>query len=65
MRGKGQSLRDLTEVADKKVSRLYDMNAMPATIVIDREGRVRYVHRGYREGYEATYDQQIRELLKE
>jgi peroxiredoxin len=50
---------------DKRVSRLYDMNAMPATIVIDREGRIRYIHRGYREGYEATYDQQIRELLKE
>jgi hypothetical protein len=26
---------------------------------------VRYLHRGYREGYEDTYDQQIRELLKE
>jgi peroxiredoxin len=50
---------------DKKVSRLYDMSTMPSTIVIDREGRVRYIHRGYRDGYEATYDQQIRELLKE
>ena len=50
---------------DKKVSRLYDMSAMPATVVIDRDGRVRYVHRGYRDGYEQTYDQQIRGLLKE
>ena len=50
---------------DKKVSRLYDMSTMPSTVVIDREGRVRYIHRGYRDGYEATYDQQIRELLKE
>ena len=50
---------------DKKVSRLYDMSAMPATVVIDRDGRVRYIHRGYREGYEQTYDQQIRGLLKE
>jgi peroxiredoxin len=50
---------------DKKVSRLYDMSSMPSTIVIDREGRVRYIHRGYRDGYEATYDQQIRALLKE
>jgi peroxiredoxin len=38
---------------------------MPATVVIDRNGRVRYIHRGYRDGYEQTYDQQIRELLKE
>ena len=50
---------------DKKVSRLYDMSAMPATIVIDRDGRVRHLHRGYRDGYEKTYEQQIRDLLKE
>jgi peroxiredoxin len=50
---------------EKKVSRLYDMSAMPATVVIDRDGKVRYIHRGYRDGYELTYDQQIRGLLKE
>jgi len=51
--------------SDKKASRLYDVSAMPSTVLIDREGRVRYVHRGYREGFENTYDQQIRGLLKE
>jgi len=51
--------------SEKKVSRLYDLSAMPSTVLIDREGRVRYVHRGYRDGYEDTYDQQIRALLKE
>jgi peroxiredoxin len=50
---------------EKKVSRLYDLNSMPATVLIDRDGRVRHYHRGYREGYEDTYDRQIRELLKE
>jgi peroxiredoxin len=50
---------------DKKVSRLYDMSAMPATIVIDRDGKVRFIHRGYRDGVEKTYEQQIRDLLKE
>ena len=50
---------------DKKVSRVYDMSAMPATVLIDRDGRVRYVHRGYRDGFENTYDTQIRDLLKE
>ena len=50
---------------DKTVSKLYDMSAMPATVVIDRGGKVRYIHRGYRDGYELTYDQQIRGLLKE
>ena len=51
--------------ADKKASKLYDLSAMPATVLIDRDGRVRYVHRGYLDGYEVTYDQQIRELLKQ
>jgi len=51
--------------ADKRVSRLYDLSSMPSTVVIDRDGRVRYLHRGYREGYELDYEQQIRELLKE
>jgi peroxiredoxin len=50
---------------DKKVSRLYDLNSMPSTLVLDRSGRVRYVHRGYQDGYEELYDKQIRDLLKE
>jgi thiol-disulfide isomerase/thioredoxin len=50
---------------EKKVSRMYDLSTMPSTILIDRDGRVRYVHRGYRDGYEDTYDRQIRELLRE
>lgn len=50
---------------DKKVSRLYDLTTMPSTVLIDRDGKVRYVHRGYRSGLEETYDKQIRELLKE
>lgn len=50
---------------DKKVSRLYDLATMPSTVLVDRDGRVRYVHRGYRDGYEDIYDKQIRELLRE
>lgn len=50
---------------DKKVAKLYDLSAMPATVLIDRDGKVRWLHRGYREGVEATYEQQIRDLLKE
>ncbi len=51
--------------SDKKVSRQYELSAMPSTVLIDRGGRVRFVHRGYREGFEDLYDQQIRGLLKE
>jgi peroxiredoxin len=51
--------------ADKAVSKLYDLQSMPATVLIDRDGKVRFLHRGYREGLEEAYDRQIRELVKE
>ena len=51
--------------ADKAVVQRYGLGAMPATVLVDRDGRVRQVHRGYREGLEHTYEQQIRELIKE
>ncbi len=51
--------------ASKTVTRQYDLGAMPATVLIDRDGRVRFLHRGYREGMERQYEQQIRELVKE
>ncbi len=50
---------------DKQVSRRYDMSAMPATLIIDRDGVVRSIHRGYRAGFEQRYEAEIRELLKE
>ena len=50
---------------DKKVSKLYDLNTMPSTVVIDRDGKMRFLHRGYRAGTEDDYEQQIRGLLKE
>jgi peroxiredoxin len=49
---------------DKAVSRSYELSSMPTTVLIDRDGRVRYLHRGYVQGYENLYEQQIRELLK-
>jgi peroxiredoxin len=49
---------------DKQVSRSYDLRTMPSTVLIDRDGQVRFVHRGWRDGYQVTYEQQIRELLR-
>lgn len=49
---------------DKKISELYELGTMPSTVLIDRDGRVRYIHKGYLPGYEDTYEKQIRELLK-
>ena len=50
---------------DKKVSKLYDLNTMPSTVVIDRDGKMRFLTRGYRAGTEGDYEKQIRGLLKE
>jgi len=50
---------------DQRVSRLYDLSTMPSTVLIDRDGRVRYIHLGYKDGFEDAYDKQIAELLRE
>lgn len=47
------------------VSKLYDVVAMPSTVLVDRDGNVRYLHRGYKPGYEEAYQQQVRELIRE
>ena len=49
----------------KEVSKLYDVNAMPVTVLVDKEGRVRHVHHGYKPGYEEKYLTQVRSLLRE
>lgn len=49
----------------KEVSRLYEVDAMPVTVLVDREGNVRYVHLGYKPGYEEKYLDQVRSLLRE
>jgi peroxiredoxin len=47
------------------VSKLYDVVAMPSTVLVDRDGNVRYLHHGYKPGYEEAYQQQVRELIRE
>jgi len=49
----------------KEVSKLYEVEAMPVTVLVDREGTVRYVHHGYKPGYEDKYLDQVRSLLRE
>jgi peroxiredoxin len=51
--------------SDKAVAKRYDLGTMPSTVIIDRDGRVRQIHLGYRDGLEATYEKQVRDLLKE
>ncbi len=49
----------------QKVSELYDLEAMPSTVVVDRDGTVRYIHRGYKPGDEAKYLEVIKKLIRE
>jgi thiol-disulfide isomerase/thioredoxin len=51
--------------SDSVVSREYDVVAMPSTVLVDRNGRMRYLHKGYKPGLEAVYQQQVRDLLRE
>ena len=37
------------------VSKLYDVSAMPTTVVIDRDGNQRLLHKGYKRGDEKKY----------
>ncbi|MGB6488049.1 MAG: TlpA disulfide reductase family protein [Steroidobacteraceae bacterium] len=45
------------------VSQLYQVQAMPTTVIIDRQGVVRYVHNGYLPGDENLYMNSIRSLI--
>lgn len=49
----------------KEVSEQYQVQAMPVTLLIDRDGIVRYTHFGYKPGYEDYYLDEVRTLLRE
>ncbi len=48
-----------------QVSKAYHVNDMPSTVIIDRKGDIRYVHRGYKPGDENEYQNRIRQLIAE
>lgn len=47
------------------VSAAYNVAAMPTTVLIDRDGNMRYLHKGYKPGYEQQYEEQIKKLIRE
>ena len=50
---------------DSKVSKLYGVSGMPSTVIVDRKGTVRMIHRGYKPGDEEEYLSSIRTLMRE
>ncbi len=50
---------------ENAVSKLYDVIAMPTTVLVDRQGNIRFVHHGYEAGNENEYQDQIRTLVRE
>lgn len=48
-----------------EVSKLYDVNAMPTTVIVDRNGNMRFLHLGYKPGYENDYIKQVKQLIRE
>lgn len=47
------------------VSEQYKVSAMPSTVMIDRNGNMRYLHKGYKPGDEAQYKKWVKQLIKE
>jgi peroxiredoxin len=50
---------------DSTVSKAYDVSGMPSTVIIDRKGNIRVLHRGYKPGDENEYQDSIRTLVRE
>jgi len=48
-----------------KVSKAYNVDAMPTTVLVDCNGQARYIHRGYKSGDEKQYKKLVKQLLKE
>jgi peroxiredoxin len=48
-----------------KLSEAYNVEAMPTTVIVDRDGIVRYVYRGFKKGYGKKYAKAIKKLIRE
>lgn len=50
---------------DGDLARRFDVHGMPTSVVLDRSGKARYTHIGFRNADAAQYEQQIQQLLAE
>lgn len=47
------------------LSKTYQVEAMPTTVIVDRDGVVRFVYLGYKDGYGKKYEKAIKQLIRE
>ncbi len=50
---------------ESKLSKLYKVEGMPFSVLIDKTGKIRYIHKGYVAGDEKKYVKYIMELVSE
>ncbi len=48
-----------------QVSEAYKVAAMPTTVLIDCDGNLAYLHKGYKPGEEKIYQSKVKELLRQ
>lgn len=48
-----------------EVAQLYEVKTIPTTFIIDRAGRLRFMHLGFRQGGELLYEKEVAQLLSE
>ncbi|QBQ54822.1 TlpA family protein disulfide reductase [Nitrosococcus wardiae] len=56
---------DIVIDPDQECAQLFDVQAMPSSFLVDRNGMIRYVHKGFRSGDVEKLRAQIQKLLKE
>jgi peroxiredoxin len=49
----------------RELARLYDLRTLPSTLVIDRDGRLRFIDAGFHEDSSEVLGRQVAELMRE
>lgn len=50
---------------NQKIPLLFNIEAMPTTIFVDKKGKIRYRHDGFKETYVNDFNKELTQLLKE
>ena len=55
----------LIEDKEKQIPALFNIEAMPTSIFIDKKGTIRYWHSGYKDEYQKEFEKELAQLSKE